>query len=38
MSERGVFALDRGIFDHLAFADEAFTEREAWAWLIAEAA
>ena len=38
MSERGVFALDRGIFDHPVFADEAFTEREAWAWLIAEAA
>jgi hypothetical protein len=38
MSERGVFALDRGWFNHPAFADEPFTEREAWAWLIAEAA
>jgi hypothetical protein len=38
MSERGVFALDRGWFDHPQFADEPFTEREAWAWLIAEAA
>lgn len=38
MSERGVFALDRGWFDHPSFAREPFTEREAWAWLIAEAA
>jgi len=38
MSERGVFALDRGWFNHPTFADEPFTEREAWAWLIAEAA
>lgn len=37
MSERGVFALDRGWFDHPMFADEPFTEREAWAWLISEA-
>lgn len=38
MSERGVFAIDRGIFDHPVFADERLTEREAWQWLIAEAA
>jgi hypothetical protein len=38
MSERGVFAIDRGLFDHPFFADERFTEREAWAWMIAEAA
>lgn len=38
MSDRGVFAVDRGIFDHPIFADEPFTEREAWQWLIAEAA
>lgn len=38
MSERGVFAVDRGIFDHDVFADEPFTEREAWVWLIGEAA
>lgn len=38
MSERGVFALDRGWFDHPSFAAEPFTEREAWAWLISEAA
>lgn len=37
MSERGVFAVDRGIFDHPVFADEPFTEREAWQWLISEA-
>jgi hypothetical protein len=37
MSERGVFAVDRGIWDHPMFADEAFTEREAWSWLIGEA-
>lgn len=38
MSERGVFAVDRGWFEHPMFAAEPFTEREAWAWLIAEAA
>lgn len=38
MSERGVFAVDRGIFDHAAFDDEPFTQREAWIWLIGEAA
>lgn len=37
MSERGVFAVDRGIWDHPSFADEPFTEREAWQWLIGEA-
>jgi hypothetical protein len=38
MSERGVFAVDRGVFVHDCFADEPFTEREAWVWLISEAA
>lgn len=38
MSERGVFAVDRGIWSHPEFADEPFTEREAWQWLISEAA
>jgi hypothetical protein len=38
MSERGVFAVDRGLFDHPSFAKEDFTEREAWIWLIKEAA
>jgi hypothetical protein len=33
MSERGVFAVDRGIFDHSVFAREPFTQREAWIWL-----
>lgn len=37
MSERGVIAIDRGVFDHECFAQEPFTEREAWMWLIAEA-
>lgn len=37
MSERGVFAVDRGIWDHPSFANEPLTEREAWAWLIGEA-
>jgi DNA-binding transcriptional regulator YhcF (GntR family) len=38
MSERGVFAMDRGWFDHPCFAPEPYTEREAWAWLISQAA
>ncbi len=38
MSERGVFAVDRGIWGHPCFANEPFTEREAWQWLIGEAA
>ncbi len=33
-----VFAVSRGIWDHDMFADEAFSEREAWLWLISEAA
>jgi hypothetical protein len=38
VSERGIFAVDRGIWDHPEFANEPFTEREAWQWLISEAA
>lgn len=38
MTERGTIVIDRGLFGHSRFADEPFTEREAWAWLIAEAA
>jgi hypothetical protein len=38
MSARGTFALDRGWFDHPTFKKERYTEREAWAWLIAQAA
>lgn len=39
MSERGVFAVDRGIWDHDLLADsEPFSRREAWLWLVSEAA
>src|SRR5262245_47884423 len=38
MTERGTFVLDRGWFDHPAFKDEPYTEREAWAWMISNAA
>jgi hypothetical protein len=34
----GVFAISRGVFEHPCFAPEPFTEREAWIWLIGEAA
>lgn len=38
MSERGTIAIDRGLFGHGRFADEPFTEREAWIWMIGQAA
>jgi len=38
MSKKGVFAVDREFFDHPVFAPEPYTEREAWLWLIKEAA
>lgn len=39
MSERGVFAVDRGIFDHPVLSSrEPFSRREAWLWIVAEAA
>lgn len=39
MSERGVFAVDRGVFDHPMFDEKApFSRREAWLWLLSEAA
>lgn len=38
MSDYGTFVMDRGWFEHPAFAAEPFTEREAWAWMIAAAA
>ena len=38
MSEMGVFAVDRGLFDDPDFDPEPFTQREAWLWLIKEAA
>lgn len=37
MSEHGLVAIDRGIWDHPIFAREPFTEREAWQWLIHQA-
>jgi hypothetical protein len=37
-AERGYIAVDRGVFEHPTFAPEPFTEREAWLWMIAEAA
>lgn len=38
MSERGVFAVDRGVWEHPMFAPEPFTEREAWLWMLSAAA
>lgn len=38
MSEVGVFAVARSIFDHPMLGGEPFTRREAWLWLVAEAA
>lgn len=37
VSERCVFAVDRGIWDHPSFANQPLTEREAWTWLIGQA-
>ncbi len=34
----GVYAIDRGVWQHEAFADEPYTEREAWLWLLGAAA
>jgi hypothetical protein len=38
MNGRGFFQVDRGVWSHPVFVAEAFTEREAWLWLIARAA
>jgi hypothetical protein len=38
MSEWGTIAVDRGLFGHPVFADEPLTEREAWIWMIGQAA
>jgi hypothetical protein len=39
MTEYGVFAVDRGVFDHpLLATGEPYSRREAWLWLVAEAA
>lgn len=38
MSERGVFAVDRGIWDHPVLqSKDPFSRREAWLWLLSEA-
>ena len=34
----GYFFVHRGVFDHPIFKAEPFTEREAWIWLIEQAA
>lgn len=33
----GVFAVSRGVFDHVFFSPEPYTEREAWLWLVGNA-
>lgn len=38
MGEQGVFAVHRRLFEHPLFKNEPFTEREAWIWMISEAA
>lgn len=39
MSERGVFAVDRGIWEHDVLSEnEPFSRREAWLWIVSEAA
>lgn len=38
MTERGFITISRDFFDHPAFASEPLTEREAFQWLIKEAA
>jgi hypothetical protein len=38
MSERGFIAVDRGVWDHELFVNDVFSWREAWLWLISEAA
>lgn len=38
MSERGVFAVDRGIWSDPEFPAETFSEREAFIWLVGNAA
>jgi hypothetical protein len=39
MSERGVFAVDRGVWAHYLLASkDPFSRREAWLWLVSEAA
>src|SRR3972149_6466832 len=36
---RGVYGVDRGVWDHPLFKErKAFSRREAWLWLVSEAA
>lgn len=34
----GTFSVDRGVFDHPLFRGEPYSQREAWLWILAEAA
>lgn len=38
MRDEGRYFIDRGLWKHPFFAKEPFTEREAWQWMIGEAA
>lgn len=38
MSERGYIAVQRSVWDHPLFPDEPMSKREAWLWLLNEAA
>jgi hypothetical protein len=38
MAEQGTFSVCRGVFDHPLFEGDAFSRREAWLWLVSEAA
>lgn len=38
MDEKGVFAVARSVWGHDAFAEEPYSEREAWIWLVGSAA
>lgn len=38
MSDEGVFAVHRGIFSHPLFEGEPYSRRDAWTWLLAQAA
>lgn len=38
MSERGVYGVDRGVWDHPLFKERrSFSRREAWLWMLSEA-
>lgn len=38
MSEPGYIAVHRSIWEHRMFADDVFSEREAWLWMVSSAA